>query len=86
MLWYLTLFAEVLADPENNFTFSCGEIGTKKSANNEIFDIWAYQNTFEMEMDNKIFKQWCWPIKRQCYKIRIHKLWQEYKRFSFFHS
>ena len=45
----LELFTEVLADPEIFFFF--GEIST----NNEVFV--RVKNTFEMKMDNEIFKQ-----------------------------
>ena len=34
----LELFPEVLADPENNFAIFFGEIGTKKSENNKVFE------------------------------------------------
>ena len=46
----LELFTEVLADPEI-FFFFFGEIST----NNEVFV--RVKNTFEMKMDNEIFKQ-----------------------------
>ena len=49
------LFAEVLADPESNFAISLEKLALKKSANNEIFE--HIKNTFEIEMDNKIFKR-----------------------------
>ena len=45
-------FAEILADPENNFTISLEAI--KKSGNNEVLD--HIKNTFEMNMGNEIFK------------------------------
>ena len=46
----LELFAEVLADPENNFAISLEELVLKKSANYELFK--HIKNTFEMGMDN----------------------------------
>ena len=46
----LGLFAEVLADPENNFAISLEELELKKSATNELFE--HIKNTCEMEMDN----------------------------------
>ena len=51
----LELFAEVLADLENNFAISFEKMALKKSASNEVFE--HIKNTFEMKMDNKIFKQ-----------------------------
>ena len=51
----LELFAEVLADPENNFVISLKKLTLKKLANNEVFE--HVKNTFEMEKANKIFKQ-----------------------------
>ena len=51
----LDLFAEVLADPENNFVISLKKLTLKKLANNEVFE--HVKNTFEMEKANKIFKQ-----------------------------
>ena len=51
----LELLAEVLADPENNFTISLEKLAQKKSFNNEVLE--HIKNTFEMEMDNEIFKQ-----------------------------
>ena len=51
----LELLAEVLADLENNFDVSLEWFAIKKSANNEVFQ--HITNTFEMEIDNKIFKQ-----------------------------
>ena len=47
--------AEILADPENNFAISLEKLSPKKSVNNDVFE--HIKNTFEMEMDNKIFKQ-----------------------------
>ena len=32
-------FAEVLADPENNFALSLEQLALKKSSNNEIYDL-----------------------------------------------
>ena len=49
------LFAEALADHENDFAISLEQLGLKKSANNEVFDY--IKNTVEMEVDNEIFKQ-----------------------------
>ena len=46
----LELFADVLADPENNFAISLEELVLRKSANYELFK--HIKNTFEMEMDN----------------------------------
>ena len=51
----LELFAEVLADPENNFVISLKKLTLKKLANNEVFE--HVKNTFEMEKANKNFKQ-----------------------------
>ena len=51
----LELLAEVLADLENNFDVSLEWFAIKKSANNEVFQ--HITNTFEMEIDNKVFKQ-----------------------------
>ena len=51
----LELFAEVLDDPENIFAISLEKLTLKKSANNEVFE--HIKNTFEMEMNNEIFKQ-----------------------------
>ena len=50
----LELFAEVLANPENNFAISLEKLALKKSAM-YVFD--HIKNIFEIEMDNKIFKQ-----------------------------
>ena len=72
----LELFAEVLADLENTFAISLEELALKRSANNEAFE--HIKNTFEMKIDNE--------IKRQCYKIRIYKLHQKFRWFSFFQS
>ena len=49
----LKLFAEALADPENYFAISLGKSVLKMSANNEVFK--HIKNTFEMEMDDKVF-------------------------------
>ena len=49
------LFAEVLANLENNFSISLRKLALKKSANNAVYK--HIKNTFEMEMDNKIFKE-----------------------------
>ena len=51
----IKLFAEVLADPENNFAISLEKLALKKPENNAVFE--HIKNTFEMEMDNKFFKQ-----------------------------
>ena len=51
----LELFAEVLADLENNFAISFEKVALKKSASNEVFE--HIKNTSEMKMHNKIFKQ-----------------------------
>ena len=72
----LELFARVLANLENTFASSLEELALKRSANNEAFE--HIKNTFEMEIDNE--------IKRQCYKIRIYKLHQKFRCFSFFQS
>ena len=66
----LELFAEVLADPENNFAISLEKLALKKLANNEVFK--HIKNTFEMEMDSEICKQ--------NYKGNATKL--EYKNYS----
>ena len=50
----LELFAEVLADPENNFAISLEKLALKKSANNEVFK--HIKKTFKKKMDNKTFK------------------------------
>ena len=49
------MFAEVLADLENNFAISLEKLSLKMSTNNKVFE--HIINTFEMEMDNEIFKQ-----------------------------
>ena len=51
----LELFAEIPAEPENNFAISLEKLALKKSANNEVFE--HIKDTFEIEMDNEIFKQ-----------------------------
>ena len=51
----LELFEKVLLDPENNFAISLENLAPKKSANNETFE--HIKDTFEMEMENEIFKQ-----------------------------
>ena len=51
----LEVFAEVLADPENNFAIFLKKLAVKKLANNAVFK--HIKNTFEMEMENEIFKQ-----------------------------
>ena len=70
------LFAEVLGDSENNFAIFLEKLTLKKLANNEVFE--HIKNTFEMEMDNEVFKQNNIYFKH-CYKIRILKLRQKYK-------
>ena len=72
----LELFAEVLGDSENNFAIFLEKLTLKKLANNEVFE--HTKNTFEMEMDNAVFKQNNIYFKH-CYKIRILKLRQKYK-------
>ena len=74
------LFAEVLADPENNFVISLENLALKKSANNEVFE--HIKNTFELQMDNEIFKQNnVDQVKDNATKLEtsIHKLRQKYK-------
>ena len=51
----LELFAEGLVDPENNFAIFLKKLALKKSGNNKVFE--HIKNTFEMKMDNEIFKQ-----------------------------
>ena len=51
----LDLFAEVLADPENNFSISLENLLLKELANNEVLK--HVKNIFQMEMGNKVFKQ-----------------------------
>ena len=51
----LKLFTEFLAYPEINFAISLKKLALIKSANNEVFE--HIKNTFEMEMDNEIFKE-----------------------------
>ena len=51
----LELFEKVLLDPENNFAISLEKLALKKPDNNAVFE--HIKNTFEMEMDNKFFKQ-----------------------------
>ena len=51
----LDLFAEVLADPKNNFACSLEKLALKTSADNEVFK--HIKSIFQMEMDNEIFKQ-----------------------------
>ena len=51
----LELFSEVLADAVNNFAMFLEKIALRKSGNNEIFQY--SKNTFEIEMDNEMFKQ-----------------------------
>ena len=51
----LELFAEVPADPENDFAISLKKLALKKAANIEVFE--HIKNTFEIEMDNEIFKK-----------------------------
>ena len=51
----LEFFAEVLADPENNFAISLEKLALKKSANSEVFE--HIKSTFEMKVDNESFKQ-----------------------------
>ena len=48
----LELFAEVLADPENNFAVSFEKLTL---GNKEVFK--HIKNNFEMEMDNEIVQQ-----------------------------
>ena len=73
----LELFAEILADPENNFAISLEKLTLKKSAINEVFE--HIKNTFEMEKDNEIFKQNnAAQVRDNSAKIRIHKLRQKY--------
>ena len=42
-------------DLEYNFTIYLEKLALKKSANDEVFE--HIKNTFEMKMDNEIFKQ-----------------------------
>ena len=49
------LFPEFLADRKNNFAISLEKLALKKFSNNEVFKF--FKNYFEIEMDNKIFKQ-----------------------------
>lgn len=48
-------FLEFLADRKNNFAVSLEKLALKKLSNNEVFKF--FKNSFEIEMDNKIFKQ-----------------------------
>ena len=48
-------FLEFLADRKNNFAVSLEKLSLKKLSNNEVFKF--FKNSFEIEMDNKIFKQ-----------------------------
>ena len=48
-------FLEFLADRKNNFAVSLEKLALKKLGNNEVFKF--FKNSFEIEMDNKIFKQ-----------------------------
>ena len=50
-LGYLQKF---LTDLENNLAISLEKLVLKKSSNNEVFE--HIKNTFEMEMENEIFK------------------------------
>ena len=49
------LFAEVLADLENNFSISLEILSLKHTVNNEVFEY--IKNILEMEMDSKLLKQ-----------------------------
>ena len=59
--------AEFLADPENNFAISLEKLALKKSANNELFE--RIKNTFEMEIDNEVFKQNTDQVKGNATKL-----------------
>ena len=51
----LELFAEILADQENNFAIFLEKLPLKKTSKNTVFE--HIKNTFEMEIDNESFKQ-----------------------------
>ena len=80
----LELFAEVLADLENNFAISFEKLALKKIANNEIFE--HIKSTFEMTMENEIFKQNnADQVKGNATKLE-YKLRQKCEWFSLLYS